>query len=390
MYSLHKNSLLVPHSKFTKKNYEKTWPANHKIQALRSIEPKFGALSSNTNEHYELNPLQLQNFKKNETNIKSLYQYDLVEEGSDGIVFHIKCMLKRSKSDEFIPCDEKKQYILKYIKNNGNYNKKTVEYEVFLLRKVLYHDNFAQLHRFIKPNILIMENAGQSLRNETFGTLKLDGIIPQVLDQAKTILLELRTKKIIHQDIKPGNLCWKYETNKLILVDFGRSAMVNHMPIIEGGNEFKRHFDGTPLYRFWHPIDLGRTNKSCYVGDEWSMGVTLFRLTFGIKPFSDETDKNRTLEATEIEKTLIVIQENPEFYKAFKAFFENCTKYMNKVAHNLSTGYENQFDKLCDELKKARETEQAQKIERNREKERNRNILMLPREPGDVFGLNFY
>jgi serine/threonine protein kinase len=85
-------------------------------------------------------------------------------------------------------------------------------------------------------------------------------------------LEHLHSKRIIHRDLKPGNILLQGETPRL--ADFGLARMLKSTPSSSG-------IAGTPSYMSPETFDGKRSERS----DIWSVGVILYQLLSGRRPF---------------------------------------------------------------------------------------------------------
>eukprot|EP00796_Vickermania_ingenoplastis_P002167 gene2167-1336_t len=85
-------------------------------------------------------------------------------------------------------------------------------------------------------------------------------------------------KRIMHRDIKPGNIFLSEDTRSLFLGDFGSAKS---MPI--AGDPFTCTFVGTPL---WISPEVLQGEAYSYPTDIWSIGCVLYEMATLEKPFS--------------------------------------------------------------------------------------------------------
>lgn len=153
------------------------------------------------------------------------------------------------------------------------------------VHKLLDHQNIVPFYdSFIKrgkPHILlcpcIYGSLRDSLKNTTFSTKNKKNIIRQVI----TGLEYLLRMKVLHRDLKQGNILFDEKMNVRI-GDFGLSI------IAKDGKLFYRNC-GTS--RFKAPEILRRDGYSFEI-DRWSLGVLMYYLFLGQYPFQGN-DKNQ-------------------------------------------------------------------------------------------------
>jgi len=118
----------------------------------------------------------------------------------------------------------------------------------------------------------------------------------KIVDIAKQLASALdcaHSHGVIHRDIKPANIAWSEKNKRIIVTDFG----IAHIENIEATQStIVGQVLGTPKYMspeqiLGKPID-GRT-------DLFSMGVVLYQMVTGQKPFSGDTLASLTFQITQ-------------------------------------------------------------------------------------------
>jgi serine/threonine protein kinase len=90
------------------------------------------------------------------------------------------------------------------------------------------------------------------------------------------ILKIVHQHKVIHRDIKPGNIIRRSSDSKLVLIDFGASKQLTETVISE---------QGTTIGSFGYaPLEQMESGKAYPASDLFSLGATCFHLLTGIKP----------------------------------------------------------------------------------------------------------
>jgi len=92
-------------------------------------------------------------------------------------------------------------------------------------------------------------------------------------------------QKIVHRDIKPGNIIYHRKTNALKITDFGIAKIADDSRTRTGS------VMGSPLYM--SPEQL-KGQKVSGASDIYSLGVTLYRLVSGETPYQGDTLANLT------------------------------------------------------------------------------------------------
>lgn len=143
---------------------------------------------------------------------------------------------------------------------------------------------------------VLMSEGKIALVLEDFNGVSLDRVIKQAplpLDIFLTIgitiarvLDRLHKSNIVHKDLKPHNILFNPETNKIKLTDFGISAELTHA---------RDHIspaalvDGTLAYMA--PEQTGRMSRAVgYETDLYSLGVSFYEMLTQRLPFDDVTD----------------------------------------------------------------------------------------------------
>ena len=116
-------------------------------------------------------------------------------------------------------------------------------------------------------------NLRKCLKDEAIDRGMRQGIVAQLAEA----MTWLHTSKVVHLDMKPGNLLWEWRTCNLVVVDFGMS-----LKLTEDGtprDDITPFSAVTASYRppeLWHTPVTKETN--CYPVDVWSFGVTAIEI----------------------------------------------------------------------------------------------------------------
>jgi len=133
------------------------------------------------------------------------------------------------------------------------------------------------------------------------------GVIIQVLSALR--YLNTPPNKVIHYDIKPGNIL--YNKGQVKIADFGLSKTVDHS-VTNGHDTIELTSQGAGTYYYLPPEcfngigQLGSTTVSNATGstgslkvsnkvDVWSIGVVFYELLFAKKPFGDGQSQEHIL-----------------------------------------------------------------------------------------------
>jgi serine/threonine protein kinase len=152
--------------------------------------------------------------------------------------------------------------------------------EIEILR-ALKHDQISQLHRVYEDNdcvhLVLNRIHGENLlrfllKNGTVSEVVAIGIAQQLFEVVEYV----HCQNIMHRDIKIENIV--IDENHLIhLLDFGHSAFVDPR------NPYVTGVHGTPGY---FAPEILRGEAYTYSADLFSIGVTLYILVIGQKPFA--------------------------------------------------------------------------------------------------------
>ncbi|MDY7230603.1 trifunctional serine/threonine-protein kinase/ATP-binding protein/sensor histidine kinase [Hyalangium rubrum] len=130
-----------------------------------------------------------------------------------------------------------------------------------------------------RPVLLLEEIAGESLADLTGKPLEVPRVLALGISLAST-LAELHCRGVIHKDLEPSNILLT-PSGETRLIDFGNASLqlVEHVdalrnPLVEG------------TLAYMSPEQTGRMNRSVdYRTDLYSLGVTLYELLTGRRPF---------------------------------------------------------------------------------------------------------
>ncbi|MGD1701680.1 protein kinase domain-containing protein, partial [Dapis sp. BLCC M229] len=136
--------------------------------------------------------------------------------------------------------------------------------------------------------------------------------VRQILVSLLPVLEYVHSKRIIHRDIKPGNIIWRERDELPVLIDFGAVKELMGTTFNSQGNPSRSIIIGTPGFMppeqaAGHPV---------YASDLYSLGLTVIYLLIGKNPSQLPTNSpwenfttNITPQLTEILNK--VIQPNP-------------------------------------------------------------------------------
>ncbi|KAK7309617.1 hypothetical protein RJT34_06499 [Clitoria ternatea] len=163
--------------------------------------------------------------------------------------------------------------------------------------------------------------------------LKATPILPE--REAKVIIVQIfqglvymnkRTQKIIHYDLKPGNVLFD-ELGVAKVTDFGLSKIVED-DVGSQGMELTSQGAGTYWYLPPECFELSRTPLISSKVDVWSAGILLYQMLFGRRPFGHDQTQERILrEDTIIKARKVEFPTRPAVSNEAKEFIRRCLTY---------------------------------------------------------------
>ena len=184
------------------------------------------------------------------------------------------------------------------------------------IHRSLSHTNIVQFHHFFETednvHILLELCANQSLSDLLRRRKRLVELEAQCyLNQVLTGIKYMHSHRVIHRDIKLGNI-FLSDKMEVKIGDLGLAAKLEY----EG--ERKRTICGTPNYIAPEILD-GRTGHS-YECDIWSFGVLMFTLLVGKPPFETKDVKTTY---RRIKMNLYTFPENVEISAEAKSLISS-------------------------------------------------------------------
>ncbi|KAK7320515.1 hypothetical protein VNO77_30061 [Canavalia gladiata] len=163
--------------------------------------------------------------------------------------------------------------------------------------------------------------------------LKATPILPE--KEAKVIIVQIfqgliymnkRTQKIIHYDLKPGNVLFD-ELGVAKVTDFGLSKIVED-DVGSQGMELTSQGAGTYWYLPPECFELSKTPLISSKVDVWSAGILLYQMLFGRRPFGHDQTQERILrEDTIIKARKVEFPSRPTVSNEAKDFIRRCLTY---------------------------------------------------------------
>ncbi|XP_004491145.1 serine/threonine-protein kinase TOUSLED [Cicer arietinum] len=163
--------------------------------------------------------------------------------------------------------------------------------------------------------------------------LKATPILPE--REARVILVQIfqgliymnkRTLKIIHYDLKPGNVLFD-ELGIAKVTDFGLSKIVEN-DVGSQGMELTSQGAGTYWYLPPECFELSKTPLISSKVDVWSAGILFYQMLFGRRPFGHDQTQERILrEDTIIKARKVEFPPKPTVSNEAKEFIRRCLTY---------------------------------------------------------------
>lgn len=180
--------------------------------------------------------------------------------------------------------------------------------------------------------------------------LKKNGSLPE--KDAKVIIKQLlsavkylneQDPKIIHYDLKPQNIL--FTKNRMVkITDFGLCKL-------QDTEESKMELTSPGVGTYWYlPPECFESSKEKAVisskVDIWSMGVIMFQILYGKKPFGNDLSQDRIKKEKVILRiTSVVFPEKPNVSGDTKDFIKKCLTYEQNERIDVISAY-NLFNKL--------------------------------------------
>ncbi|KAI5667159.1 hypothetical protein M9H77_17012 [Catharanthus roseus] len=140
------------------------------------------------------------------------------------------------------------------------------------------------------------------------------------------VYLNRRSQKIIHYDLKPGNVLFD-ELAVAKVTDFGLSKIVED-DVGSQGMELTSQGAGTYWYLPPECFELNKTPLISSKVDVWSAGVLLYQMLFGKRPFGHDQTQERILrEDTIINARKVEFPSRPAVSNEAKDFIRRCLTY---------------------------------------------------------------
>lgn len=107
--------------------------------------------------------------------------------------------------------------------------------------------------------------------------------------QLVRINIDLMSQGVVHRDIKSENILVDLDTMKLVLIDFGASAICRNTNKLNNGNQhYYTDFHGTRQYK--PPEYIAHKKYTALASTIWTLGILLYDMCNGQLPFETEQE----------------------------------------------------------------------------------------------------
>jgi len=213
--------------------------------------------------------------------------------------------------------DRKKENYIKHAIREYNIHKSVIHpkivslFDVFEIDDnsfctVLEYCNGPDLDLYLKLQGTINEREARSIAIQIFSALAY---------------LNEQNRPIIHYDLKPGNIL--FSNGEVKITDFGLSKIMD-----ENQDALELTSQGAGTYWYLPPECFDTTGKeppkiSSKV-DVWSVGVILFQMLFGKKPFGNNVSQQKILQDNIIINSSLEFPQKPVVSNESKDFIRKC------------------------------------------------------------------
>lgn len=178
--------------------------------------------------------------------------------------------------------------------------------------------------------------------------LKINGWLPE--KEAKLIITQILSglkylndcePKIIHYDLKPQNIL--LDNGEIKISDFGLWKIVE-----DSSDRVELTSQGVGTYWYQPPecFEVGPNPPLiCNKVDIWSLGVILYEMLYGIRPFGHDMTQQRILESRAILKTgkSVNFPVKPNVSSEWKDFIKNCLAYYSGDRYGVEEAYNSDY-----------------------------------------------
>jgi tousled-like kinase len=138
------------------------------------------------------------------------------------------------------------------------------------------------------------------------------------------------TKRVIHYDLKPGNILFD-NSGRVKITDFGLSKVMESRTENADFTSVELTSQGAGTYWYLPPecFETGPAPpKISSKVDVWSVGVIFYQMVYGKRPFGHEQTQEQILQSGTIRDAKVVeFPSKPAISNEAKAFIRNCLSY---------------------------------------------------------------
>ena len=186
---------------------------------------------------------------------------------------------------------DNKTVIIKTLNNNfpSSADVLKIKHEYEILKALTNVEGVIQVSELFEGNntLMVFENIeGDILKNiflkpdNPISNIDIEALL-KVAIQVTDALNNIHLNHVVHKDISPDNIIYNSNTNQVKIIDFGISSQLSFEQ-----HSFQNHNELEGKLAYMSPEQTGRINKILdYRGDLYSLGVTLYELFTGQRPF---------------------------------------------------------------------------------------------------------
>lgn len=223
-------------------------------------------------------------------------------------------------------------YALKFITSTDSRAVKRFEREAHAAAAVDSHRHIVSIHKYavwqgfpyvvmdFVPGVSLSDKLGKG--KKAFTTKQSFELVGKMADALHLV----HSKDILHRDIKPANILLRKEDNEPLLTDFGLAFVREAQTLTKTAEVL-----GTPHYMAPEQASSDRDRLSAGT-DIWALGVILYELLTGERPFSGQT-------LVEISAAILLMdpdppsKKNPELSTGMDAVVLKCLEKNPKARY---------------------------------------------------------
>jgi tousled-like kinase len=212
------------------------------------------------------------------------------------------------------------------------------------VQKSIIHENILRHYEVVEISDEEFATVLQLCEGPDLSTyLKVKKTLPEkeaknITRQILTALKCLNENKIIHYDLKPGNIL--FDRGFVKVADFGLCKQME-----DGMKEIDLTSYGVGTYWYLPPETFNyETDQNILIStkvDIWSVGVILFEMLYGQKPFGHGLTQNDIMRRKiMLNAKKVEFPPKPTVSKEMKEFIERCLCYNKEDRIDINEAYE--------------------------------------------------